>query len=196
MPINSRMYSSEEVNLLHLNSDKDAGSGALHHTLGQNPSQASPGNHTHNGKDSKRLKMSDFQGTSVNYPPAGGVVSGTPPTFTGTPLFTGTYNKIGNIVHFAFDVDMDNITSFGSGQYYISLPFPAARNYIFRDGCLHDFSTGNQYSISGHVLKDSTQLQLLSTASNGQDVHFTHNVPVTLATTDNFHIAGTYEIQP
>jgi hypothetical protein len=188
-----RLFTSEEVNTMHLNSDKDAGSGALHHTLGLNPSQASPGNHNHDGKNSRRLKTSDFQSISVNYPPAGGTIGGTPPTFSGTPLFTGTYTKIGSIIHFAFDVDMDNITNFGTGQYYVTLPFPAARNYIFRDGCLHDISANDQYAISGHVLKDSTQLTLLSTASNGKDVHFTHNVPVTLSTTDNFHIAGTYE---
>ena len=179
---------------MHLNSDKDAGAGALHHTLGQNPSQASPGNHTHNGRDSKRLKMSDFLGNSVNYPPSGGTIGGTQPTFSGTPLFTGTYTKVGNLVHFAFDVDMDNILTFGTGQYYISLPFPAARNYLFRDGCLHDISASDQYAVSGHVFKDATDLRLLSVASNGRDVPFEHNVPVTLSTADNFHIAGTYEI--
>lgn len=57
----SRMLTSEEVNNLHLNADKDAGAGALHHTLGQNPSQASPGNHTHNGKDSKRISYLDLK---------------------------------------------------------------------------------------------------------------------------------------
>lgn len=187
-----KLYTSEEVNLLHLNSDKDAGAGALHHTLGLNPSQASPGSHTHNGRDSRRLKTSDFQSDSVNYPPAGGT-SGTQPTFTGTPLFTGTYTRVGSLIHFAFDVDMDNITSFGTGQYYINLPFPAKRNYIFRDGCVHDISTAKQYSIAGHVVANATQLFLFSTASNGQDVAFEHNVPFTLATADNFHIAGTYE---
>lgn len=62
MPNIPRMYSAEEVNLMHLNADKDAGAGALHHTLGQNPSQASPGNHTHNGRDSKRISFSDLTG--------------------------------------------------------------------------------------------------------------------------------------
>lgn len=50
----------EAVNLLHLNADKDAGAGALHHTLGIGPSQASPGNHTHNGKNSKRISYLDL----------------------------------------------------------------------------------------------------------------------------------------
>lgn len=57
-----RMYSSEEVNSLHLNADKDAGPGALHHTLGQGSSQASPGDHTHNGRNSKRISFADLTG--------------------------------------------------------------------------------------------------------------------------------------
>lgn len=61
MPNIPRMYSAEEVNLMHLNADKDAGAGALHHTLGQNSSQASPGNHTHDGRNSKRLKPDYLQ---------------------------------------------------------------------------------------------------------------------------------------
>lgn len=44
-----------------MNADKDAGPGALHHTLGQNPSQAAPGNHTHNGRDSKRISYLDLK---------------------------------------------------------------------------------------------------------------------------------------
>ena len=58
--------SPEEVNAFHLNSDKDAGAGALHHTLGLGSSQASPGNHTHDGKNSKRIKFSDIEGGWMN----------------------------------------------------------------------------------------------------------------------------------
>jgi hypothetical protein len=89
---------------------------------------------------------------------------------------------------------MDNITSFGTGQYYLDLPFVAARNYLFSDGCLHDFSTGSEYAILAHVLAGTNRATLLSTASNGRQVHFTHSVPVNLSTADNFHIAGTYQI--
>lgn len=119
----------------------------------------------------------------------------TQPTFNGAPLFTGEYLVIDNsLCHFAVDVDMDNITSFGTGQYYITLPFPAKRNYILRDGCLHDISADAEYAVSGHVLAGSDQLRLLSVASNGRDVPFTSSVPVNLSVQDNFHIAGTYEI--
>jgi hypothetical protein len=195
MAFNPNEFSSEQVNIFHLNSDKDAGAGALHHTLGLGPTQASPGNHTHDGRNSKRIKGRDISTEHVDFVPMGGT-TGTQPTFNGAPLFTGSYNKIGNIVHFAIDVDMDNITNFGTGQYYMDLPFPAKRNYLLSDGCLHDFSTGDEYAILGHILAGSNRLTLLSTASNGRQVPFEHNVPVTLNVADNFHIAGTYEIQP
>jgi hypothetical protein len=185
---------AEQVNLFHLNSDRDAGPTAQHHTLGLGPSQASPGNHTHDGRNSKRLDLKEITSNSTTFTVAGGTL-GTQPTFTGAPLFTGSYTKIGNLCHFQIDVDMDNITSFGTGQYYMTLPFPAEHNYLVSDGCLHDISANDQYSVMGHVVAGSNQLRLLSVASNGKHVPFTHNVPVTLAIADNFHIAGTYEIQ-
>jgi hypothetical protein len=194
---------AEEVNLFHLNSDRDAGPTAQHHTLGLGPSQASPGNHTHDGRNSKRIKLQDIDGSvelkdlvgaSIPFTVAGGTL-GTQPTFTGAPLFTGSYTKLGNLCHFQIDVDMDNITSFGTGQYYMTLPFPAEHNYLVSDGCLHDISASDQYAIMGHVVAGSNQLRLLSIASNGKHVPFEHNVPVTLAVADNFHVAGTYEIQ-
>ena len=185
---------AEQVNLFHLNSDRDAGPTAQHHTLGLGPSQASPGNHTHDGRNSKRLDLKEITSNSTTFTVAGGTL-GTQPTFTGAPLFTGSYTKIGNLCHFQIDVDMDNITSFGTGQYYMTLPFPAEHNYLVSDGCLHDISANDQYSVMGHVVAGSNQLRLLSVASNGKHVPFTHNVPVTLAIADNFHVAGTYEIQ-
>jgi hypothetical protein len=120
---------------------------------------------------------------------------GTQPTFEGAPLFTGSYAKLGPAVHFRIDVDFDNITDFGTGQYYLNLPFAAEHNYHFSDGCLHDISTGDQYAVMGHVTAGSSQLTLFSTASNGRQVPFTHNVPVTLTVADNFHIAGTYTME-
>lgn len=48
-----------EVNLLHARSDVDNSSVAQHHTLGMDPNQASPGHHTHNGRNSKRLLEDD-----------------------------------------------------------------------------------------------------------------------------------------
>jgi hypothetical protein len=121
-----------------------------------------------------------------------GGTNGTNPTFDGAPLFSGTYVKTGPLVHFQIQVDMDNITDFGTGQYYVDLPFPAKYGYQVREGCLHDISTSRQYAISGHAYAGSSQLLLSYTDSNGQDASFDYNSPMVLATGDNFHIAGTY----
>jgi hypothetical protein len=181
------MYSSEEVNLLHLNSDKDAGSGALHHTLGQNPSQASPGNHTHNGKDSKRINTGSLTTVAVPYSP---VFSGTGLVFTGTPA-TGTYIRIGNLVHFRITVRCTTVTNFGSGQYHLTLPFAPVDHYVFRDGGLH--SGSNHYIVMGDAEDGSLDLRMLTAAANGADAPLTHNNPKNFATTDYFYVSGTYE---
>jgi hypothetical protein len=117
---------------------------------------------------------------------------GTQPTFDGAPLFSGTYVKTGPMVHFQVQVDMDNILTFGTGQYFIDLPFPSKYGYQIKQGCLHDISSGKQYAIGGHVYADQSQLALTFTNSAGQDEAFDFNSPVTLNVADNFHIAGTY----
>jgi hypothetical protein len=185
-----------EVTKTHLDADTDSGITAIHHTLGHGAFQASPGSHRHDGTDSQKIKLADLTGDGHVYNPAGGT-TGTQPTFSGTPLFTGRYVKWGQMVHFAFDVDMDNITSFGTGQFYFTLPFAANRNYQFADGCLHDISSGTDYPIFGHVLAGSTQMFLKSIDSHANaafNVPFSQGTPITLSTADNFHIAGTYEI--
>jgi hypothetical protein len=130
----------------------------------------------------------------VPYAVQGGTIGGTQPTFNGAPLFTAAYTLVGRICHFRIDVDMDNITSFGTGQYYLTLPFQSKFDYLLSDGCLHDISTNDQYAVLGHVLAGSNVLTLLSIAPNGRQVHFTNSVPVNLSTADNFHVAGTFII--
>jgi hypothetical protein len=92
---------------------------------------------------------------------------------------------------------MDNITNFGTGQYYVDLPFPAKYGYKFREGCLHDISTSRDYAMGGHVYAGQSRVTLGSTDTQSGtvfDIAFTYNSPVTLSTADNFHISGTYII--
>ena len=129
-------------------------------------------------------------------PDTGIISAGDQPQFTGDPLFSGEYTVVGNICHFGIDVDMDNIDDFGTGQYYMMLPFQVKHNIILSDGCLHDFSTGNQYAVLGHVVEGSDKMNLFSIGSNGLHIPFSDsdNSPIKLAKQDNFHISGTYEI--
>jgi hypothetical protein len=120
---------------------------------------------------------------------------GTQPTFDGAPLFTGSYVKAGVMVHFRIDVDFDNITSFGTGQYYLNLPFTPKYNYMFTGGCLHDASTGRTYAINGHVFAGNPEMRLESTDNTGNvtfNIPFTATAPIALAVEDSFHIYGDY----
>lgn len=128
----------------------------------------------------------------------GGTLSEDPddqPEFSGDPLFSGSWVRWGNMVHFAIDVDFDNITDFGAGQYYLKLPFVCANNMIFSDGCLHDPTKGNEYAMLAHTNAGTDILELLSITSNGQHNPFEYGVPVNLDNAGSFHIAGTYIAQ-
>jgi hypothetical protein len=137
--------------------------------------------------------------TETSFVVAGGT-TGTQPTFNGAPLFSGTYIKSGgNQIHFQIQVDFDNITSFGTGQYYVDLPFPAKYEIALRDGCVHDVSaTTKNYHISGQVAAGSNRMFLYSSVKDGnsvEDVPFTSTSIFTLSASDNFHIAGNYIAQ-
>jgi hypothetical protein len=124
-----------------------------------------------------------------------GGTDGNQPTFNGDPLFSASYVRSGNLVHFQIQVDMDNITSFGTGQYYMTLPFNSKYGYMFRAGCLHDFDTSIEYHISAHVDSGSNIIKLFTTDVSGQrlsDFAFSQGEPITLTTADNFHISGVY----
>jgi hypothetical protein len=129
------------------------------------------------------------------------VVGGTldvQPTFDGDPLFDGSYVKTGKIVHFRIDVNFSNILTFGTGQYYLNLPFTPKYNYMFTGGCLHDASTGVTYVITGHVFAGNPQMRLESTDNTGNssfNIPFTSTAPIALDTADNFHIYGDYIVQ-
>lgn len=132
-------------------------------------------------------------GINVAYQPSGGT-SGTQPTWTGTPI-TGSFNRFGNMVHFNIQVDFETITSFGSGQYYVTLPYPARVRYTFAGGHLLDTSAGKTYNLVGECAADSDVVWLFAIGSNGQMDPFTYNSPANLDTTDYFDISGTYEIE-
>ena len=135
-------------------------------------------------------------GINVPYLPEGGT-DGTQPTFSG-PAITGSYNRFGNMVHFNIIVDFTNILTFGTGQYYLTLPYPCKDEVKFASGCLHQDSTGYEYQLRAGVLAGESVIKLSTTDRQGNriyDVPFTYNDPFTLTTADRFHIAGTYEIE-
>jgi hypothetical protein len=127
----------------------------------------------------------------ISYAVQGGT-DGTQPTFNGNPLFDASYVLIDQLVYFRINVLMTNITNFGTGQYYMTLPFPTKHTMLTSDGHVHDTSTTRDYTMQGHAFAGSDVLKLFYTSSNGQQDEFEHNKPFVLATADIFHIAGFY----
>jgi hypothetical protein len=87
---------------------------------------------------------------------------------------------------------MSNITSFGTGQYYITLPFNAKYDTIVSSGHLHDTSANDDYQLSGEVEAGSNVMWLYYIATNSQLAAFDYNSPKALDLNDFFHISGTY----
>jgi hypothetical protein len=132
-------------------------------------------------------------GVVTTFSDVSGGTDGTQPTFSG-PVFTATYTRFGDMVHFAYSVDFTNIVTFGTGQYFMTLPYDARRPYTFSSGSLRDDSGGTIYSIIGTVEAGSDVMNLSYLKSNGETEPFEHNKPITLTTADSFDITGTYEL--
>lgn len=132
-------------------------------------------------------------GVNTVYQPGGGT-NGTQPTFSG-PALSGSYNRFGNMVHYNVQVDFTKILTFGTGKYYITLPYPARVRYTFANGHLKDTSSNKTYNLVGETEAGSDQVWLYYIGSNGQMDDFTSTNPVILTTADDFDISGTYEIE-
>lgn len=128
----------------------------------------------------------------VEFIPTGGgtgvVVSG--------PAFSGRYTLVGNLCYFSYQVVMTNITNFGTGQFYMDLPFPTLKPFLTRNGCLHDDSNDYQYHITGHAFAGTTRMDLFTSDTQGntlRDYPFKQGEPIALSTADTFHLEGVYE---
>lgn len=130
--------------------------------------------------------------STTTYAVEGGTLLGTQPTFDGDPLFDATYADSGELTHFTINVSFSNITSFGTGQYFMTVPFNAKKTYYFRNGHIQQKSSGRSYGISALLEEGSNQLKLWYTSSSGRDEHFTSTSPITLTNQDSFNISGTY----
>lgn len=133
-------------------------------------------------------------GINTPYQPDGGTIGGTQPTASG-PFISGSFNRFGNMVHFNIQVDFDNITSFGTGQYFVTLPYVTRVRYTFAGGHLLDTSSAKTYNLVGEAQANSDVVLLYAIGSNGQMDPFTYNSPANLDTTDYFDMSGTYEIE-
>jgi hypothetical protein len=116
--------SAKEVREFHSNADTDGSAKALHHTLGPGPSQAAPGNHTHDAGASSGLSgyaTSDHTHT--------GLVTVTA-WVTMTPLLNGwvplagvfgdpQYRKVGDRVELRGAVKSGTVSTTATGNIFV-----------------------------------------------------------------------------
>lgn len=112
----------------------------------------------------------------VSYTVGGGAISGTTPTFKGSPLFFGSSVRNADLVFVRVHVNFDNITNFGTGQYHVTLPYPVKYDTTMRGGYIQDDSKSDRYQIAGQAYAGSTQLTLWY-SSGGKDEFFTSTRP-------------------
>jgi len=123
----------------------------------------------------------------VSYTP---IWTGTGLTYSSNPA-TGSYIKIGKLVHFTININCATVTNFGTGQYSITLPFAPSVSYVFRDGQVYHTSGDQHYRILGEGISASN-VMLLWYGGTTNDLAFKYNTPTTLATNDVWYVSGTY----
>lgn len=148
---------------------------------------------THPAITSGSVTAGDITTQIHSYTP---VWSGTGLIFTGTPT-TGSYIKIGNLVTVQIDVNFDNVTNFGTGQYSLTLPFPSLYHTDVYGGSIHKITNQgiDHYSIKGHLIDLSSTFTIWAVASNAADEPFNRQAPVNLDTDDKFHMSFFYICQ-
>lgn len=123
------------------------------------------------------------------------VVTGTGFQQSSNPA-TGTYLKYGSMVVLRVSVPFSNVTNFGTGQYHINLPFPAKHHADVFAGSVHNTGSPTyHYSLKGHLEQGTSLMSLWYIGGTARDEVFDYNSPITLNTTDLFHMNFMYEIQ-
>jgi hypothetical protein len=125
--------------------------------------------------------------TVTNYTP---VWAGTGLTFVGSPA-GGTYVKYGQEVLVNLNVNMTNVTGFGSGQYTISLPVvPQDGREVIIPGTAT--VSGVSYHIVGIAPAGSAIMSLWYMGTNGLRTAMTGSAPLTLTTSGVMYFNGSF----
>jgi hypothetical protein len=119
--------------------------------------------------------------------------SGSNPT-AGSHTISGKYIRIGQTVHFIIEITA-GASNYGTGNYSLTLPFNmAATTRIPFGGTFWDNSLSDLYPIWGRRVSGATvALVLDGTTAGGPIRSLSQTAPVTIATSDQISIHGTYE---
>ncbi len=109
--------------------------------------------------------------------------------YTGNPV-TIEVQRIGKMITANAIIDFTNVTNFGTGQIYITIPagIPTRAHDLAASGYLVD--GGTTYSIFATLGASASQMYLWHPTSNGGSDTVTHNKPATLDATSVINITG------
>jgi len=126
----NRRLTPTEVAELHISADTDAQPSAIHHTIGLSGTQASPGNHTHNGRDSRTIDSLANPSTPVGGlmiyaatdPPAGWLIC------NGQAVSRETYGVLFAVIGLTYGTG-DGLTTFNVPDMRDRFPVGAGSTY-------------------------------------------------------------------
>lgn len=117
--------------------------------------------------------------------------TGTQPAI-GNGTLIGAYQRIGRTIYLRIRLVPGTTTTFGTGVYFISVPFTSgAGDGQLLTALLFDTSGASFYAHTGYLPTGSSSVQF--PRGNGTTDQFGPTIPVTLATGDVFNVSGAYE---
>lgn len=150
-----------EVNDFHINSDVDKSTLSQHHTLGIQPNQASPGDHNHNGRNSKRISYLNL--TDLPTGNLAGIIGSTFRNETASDIPRGTvvYPTGSNGVHPLLGLAQANMESTSSKTFGVAYQ-PIEKN---KDGLVIEF--GMIENLDTSALTEGAAIWLSPTVAGG-----------------------------
>ena len=141
------------------------------------------------------FEMSDGtspQGDWTNFTPTWTAATSNP--VVGDGLIEGRYKMVGKTVHVWMMMTMGSTTTFGTGEYKLSLPVPArAIASVVLDLVMYDNGTRHYNSLAHNDYTTSLSLDNTSVTLFWDTGVVTHSAPFTWTDGDWFIVSGTYE---
>lgn len=112
----------------------------------------------------------------------------------GNGTLAGRYLRLGKTIHVSIEIEAGSSTTFGSGNYSVSLPVAPRSNRRFAlnlgllDASGGAFLSGRAALVSGRLF-----LVVPATTAGAYDRAVTGSIPFNFATGDQLVITGTYE---
>lgn len=132
-------------------------------------------------------------GAYSSYTPTWGATGVAPATGNGT--LVGRYLQIGKFVHYTISLTMGSTTTFGTGEWFFSLPVASSAGITVPVGqtYLYDTSAGAATQATARMLGGAVCCRYPATWPNGVETGATNATPFTWATTDILAFSGVYE---